>query len=90
MYEQVLGWVSENHVLLAATMSATATGYVSAFVVPPAEVAVHGFRLALRFPPVLYAVKKNPKAFKAMFDEAEKALNKVVDEVAPEPQAPKP
>ena len=78
----------ENKGLLAGVFGSLATGYISAMVIPPADVAVFAFRLTLKFPPVLWAVKKNPQAFKAMFDAAEQALDKVVDEVS-EPQ-PKP
>ena len=88
MDEQAMAWVLENKVLLLATATAYSSGFTTALVIPPADMAVYLFRLTLKFPPVLYAVKKNPQAFKAMFDAAEQALDKVVDEVTAKPAEP--
>ena len=63
---------------------AAAVGYVSAVVVPVADLAVGAFRLSLKFPLVKVAVKKNPEAVKAALDAIEKALDAEVDKVAGE------
>lgn len=70
---------------------AAAIGYTGAIVVPVADLAVTVFRLALKFPLVRMAVKKNPEAVKSTLDLIEKALDAEVDKVAAEdgPAAPK-
>lgn len=84
---------AQNKALLASVAGSAAGGYVAAMVVPPAEMAVKAFRLAVKFPLVRMAVKRNPAAVKAMLNEVEEALDREIDslakEDAPAPAAPK-
>lgn len=64
--------------------AAACAGYLGALVVPVADLAVWAFRLALKFPLVKMAVKKNPEALKKAIDAIEQALAHEVDAVAGE------
>ena len=64
--------------------AAAFVGYAGALVYPVSDLAVLVFRLAVKFPLVRLAIKKNPEAVKATIDAVEKALDAEVDAVAAE------
>ena len=69
---------------------AAGVGYLGALVVPVADLAVGAFRLAVKFPLVKAAIRKNPEAVKKDIDSIEQALSHEVDAVAAEGTTPKP
>lgn len=70
----------ENKGLVGAALAASfGSGYVSAIAIPPVEIAVKGFRMALKFPPFAAAVRKHPAEVKKMLAEIKAALEAEVD-----------
>lgn len=63
---------------------AAAVGYAGALIVPVDELAVGAFRLAVKFPLIRAAIRKNPAAVKKAIDSIEQALSHEVDAVAAE------
>lgn len=63
---------------------AAAVGYAGAVIIAPADVAVTMFRIAVKFPLIKAAIRKNPESVKKAMNSIEEALAHEVDAVAAE------
>lgn len=78
--QQAAQFAVENKGIVGAAMAtAFGSGYVAAIAIPPVEVAVKVFRMALKFPPFAAAVRKHPSEVKKMLADIKAALEAEVD-----------